>query len=263
MPLISKNNREGINYIRNKKLIVFDLDGTLTPSKSPLKKSTQKLLKKLLSQKMIAVIGGGKYELFQKQLLNRLYLPPELAQNLFLFPTSAASFYKYKNGRWQKIYSHLLSKKEKEKIIKAINQVLRKINYKKPRKTYGKLLEDRGTQITFSAIGQKAPLLAKKAWHKKNNSLRSQIADFLKKELPEFNVQVGGLTSIDITKKGINKAYGIYQIERTLKIPRRQMLFVGDAIFPSGNDYAVVKTGIDFVKVKGPDETENLIKKLL
>lgn len=263
MTPLSKNSKKEINRIKSKKLIVFDMDGTLTPSKAPLSKNTRKLLEKLLTQKMVAVIGGGKYELFKKQLLNHLSLPSNLAKNLFLFPTSGASFYKYKGGHWQKIYARYLTQKEKEEIIKNINQVLEKINYKKPKKIYGELIEDRGAQITFSAIGQKAPLVVKKNWHKKNNKLRFKIARLLKKILPKFNVQIGGLTSIDITKKGVDKAYGIRQIEKVLKIPRQQMLFIGDAIFPGGNDYAVVKTKVDFIKVKNPKEAEKLIKKII
>lgn len=256
-------NKNGIHQISNKKLIIFDLDGTLVTSKMPLKESTKKLLKKLLEQKMVAVIGGGKYELFKQQLLKKLRLPPKLAKNLFLFPTSAASFYRYKNKHWQKVYAYSLSEKEKKKIIKTIDQILKEINYKKPKKVYGKVLEDRHTQITFSALGQKAPLVAKKNWHKKNNNLRIKIANLLKKRLPKFNVQIGGLTSIDITRKGIDKAYGIRQIEKALKIPRQKMLFIGDAIFPGGNDYAVLKTGLDFINVKNPNETEKIIQKII
>ena len=71
------------------------------------------------------------------------------------------------------------------------------------------------------------------------------------------------MTSIDITKKGIDKAYGISQIEHKLKIPRRKILFVGDDIFPGSNDYAAVKTGVDYVKVKGAEETKKVSKFIL
>lgn len=158
----------------------------------------------------------------------------------------------------------MLSRAAKKKITNAFWRVFQAVRYEHPVKTYGgDVIEDRGTQITFSALGQKAPIPPKEAWNKKYNRLRLRIARLLQKKLPEFHVRVGGLTSIDVTAKGINKAYGIRQIEKTLGVKREDMLFVGDAIFPGGNDYAVVRTGVDYVKVSGPEETKKVIRFLL
>jgi hypothetical protein len=74
---------------------------------------------------------------------------------------------------------------------------------------------------------------------------------------------VGGITTIDVTHKGIDKAYGIRQMEKYLKVKIKDMLFVGDAIYPHGNDYAAVKTGIDYIKVEGPSQTKKVIKEIL
>ncbi len=249
---------------KDKNLIVFDMDGTLTPSKAPMTASISALLRRLLREKRVAVIGGGKYELFRWQFVNRIKFRGEELRNLFLFPTSSTAFYRYDKGRWRNVYSHTLSRAEKKKILAAFERVFRELNYIHPKKTYGHPpIEDRGTQITFSALGQKAPIPLKKTWNKKYNRLRLRMSCLLQKKLPQFKVRVGGLTSIDVTEKGIDKAYGIRQIERHLHVPRRKMLFVGDAIFPGGNDYAIVRTGVDYVKVAGPDECEKVIKFLL
>jgi hypothetical protein len=248
---------------RNKKLIVFDMDGTLTPSKAPMTASMGALLRRLLREKKVAVIGGGKYELFKWQFVNRIKFRGKELKNLFLFPTSSTAFYKYDRGRWRNVYSRALSSAEKKKIKRAFLSVFRKLGYEHPKKTYGAVIEDRGTQITFSALGQRAPIPLKEAWNKKYNQMRLRMARLLQKKLRRFNVRVGGLTSIDVTEKGIDKAYGIRQIEKHLRVPRREMLFVGDAIFPGGNDYAVVRTGVDYLKVGGPEEARKVIRFLI
>lgn len=248
---------------KKKKIIIFDLDGTLTPSKAPMGKNMGRLLGRLLDKKMVAVIGGGKYDLFRWQFVNRFCFSREQAEKLFLFPTSSTAFYKYARGGWRKIYSHALSRAEKKKIILALAEVFKKTGYRHPKKVYGKVTEDRDTQITFSALGQKAPIFLKENWNSRYNVLRFKMARMLQEKLPQFNVRVGGLTSIDITEKGIDKAYGIRQIEKTLRVPRKDMLFVGDAIYPGGNDYAVVRTGVDYVKVGGPENTKEIIRFLI
>lgn len=254
---------------RNKKLIVFDLDGTLTKTKSNLEPDMSRTLNTLLKEKKVAVIGGGTYAQFKKQFIAKLNCPPPLLSGLFLFPTTATSSYRYRNG-WKKVYSFELSKNERESIKKAFREVLREINYVPPQKLYGKVVEDRKTQVTFSALGQDVVAMLgergvrlKEKWTRENTPLKLKIARMVQKRLPRLEVHAAGFTSIDVTRKGIDKAYGIRQIEKHLRIPIRDMLFVGDAIFPGGNDYAVVRAGVDYVKVSGPRETKQVIQFLL
>lgn len=245
------------------KLVIFDLDGTLAPSKSDMDAEMALLFKKLLEKKLIAVIGGGKYELFQKHFLAKLHAPKLLLKNLFLFPTSATSFYRYINGHWRKIYAKKLSGKEKGKISEAFKKTFKKLDYHNPKKIYGKLIEDRGTQVTFSALGQKAPLKLKEKWKKEHMTDKIKITKTLQKYLPDLEVRAAGYTSIDVTRKGIDKEYGIRQIKKHLGVPFGAMLFVGDALFKGGNDYAALRTGIPCFEVKGPEETKKIIKDLL
>lgn len=253
-----------------KKLIVFDLDGTLAPTKAPMDREMAGLIKRLLMKYKVAVIGGGRYSIFQYQFIKRLRCPKELLTNLFLFPVTSTSFYRFHHG-WKQVYAHNLTKSEKTKIKMAFARVLKQINYQPPKKIYGKVLEDRGSQITWSAVGQdvvkilgrKKGVALKEQWKQQHTPLKLKIAKLLSKLLPEFEIHAAGYTSIDVTKKGIDKAYGLRQIERHLKIKIRDMLFVGDAIFKGGNDYAVVKTGVDYVKVKGPQDTKKIICLLL
>jgi HAD superfamily hydrolase (TIGR01484 family) len=254
---------------RERELIVFDLDGTLTKTKSDLTPDVATMLRKLLAQKKVAVIGGGTYRQFRKQLVAELDCPPELLRNLFLFPTTATAFYRYQKG-WKKIYASEIPKAQKAEIRQAFRDVLKEISYVPPVKTYGKVLEDRGSQLTYSFLGQDVVaelgakgVILKEAWTQKNTPLKLKIAKMVQKQLPNFEVRAAGFTSIDVTKKGIDKAYGIREIKKTLKIPVQKMLFVGDALYAGGNDAAARKSGIDCVAVKGPEETKQVIQKLL
>ena len=248
---------------KSKKLIVFDLDGTLTKSKSDMDKEMAELVKKLLEKKMVAVIGGAKYEIFQRQLLSKLNVSSELLRNLFLFPTTATSFYKHSSESWKEVYREELSSEEKNEVFSAFEKTFKKLNYKHPEKIYGELIEDRGGEIAFSALGQEAPLEVKEKWNKENPEIRVKMEEILQKYLPEMEAKVAGLTSIDVTRKGVDKAYGIRQIEKYLNIPISDMLFIGDAFFHEGNDEAALETGVLCFEVKGVEETKELIRYLL
>lgn len=255
--------------LKPKKLIVFDLDGTLARTKSPMDKEMADLLEQLLKVKKIAVIGGGTYKIFQLQLLHELKIAKKLFENLFIFPTTATAFYVYKNG-WKKVYALVLSQKDVAKIKNTFEKVFREIGYQHPKKTYGELIEDRGTQVSFSVYGQdlvavlgQKGITMKEEWKKLHTPTKMKIAKIMSKYLPEFEVRAAGFTTIDVTKKGIDKAYGLRQIKKYVRVSIKDMLFVGDAIFPGGNDYAVVKTGVDYIPVTGPEQTKDIIRALL
>lgn len=239
------------------KLVVFDLDGTLAPSKCPMDNEMSGLLAKLLEVKSVAVISGGSYNQFQKQFLASLICKKELLSNLFLFPTCSTSFYRFVGKEWVNIYSHLLSDDEKIRIRGALAKVLNEAHHA-PEKIYGEIVEDRGTQITFSALGQQAPLEAKQSWDP-TSSKRQGMKKRLEKIIPEFEIRIGGTTSIDITRKGIDKKYGIWQIQKQLGFAKEEILFVGDALFEGGNDYPVRETGVECISVKDPGDTKKVI----
>lgn len=254
-----------------KKLVVFDLDGTLALTKAPMDAEMTDLMAKLLANMRVAVIGGGKYELFQEQLLAPLAsLSPDLLKNLSLFPTTSTRYYRYASNGWEKVYAHELSVEERARITAAFEQAFKDVGYQHPAKTYGPVIEDRGTQVTWSALGQNVVaelgtkgVELKEEWKKNNTPVKMQVAARVAELLPDLEVRAAGHTSVDVTKKGIDKAYGLGQIEQYLGIPVADMLFVGDAIFPGGNDFAVTKTPVDYVAVDGPEDTKKCIRFLL
>ncbi|HPB60498.1 MAG TPA: HAD-IIB family hydrolase [Candidatus Paceibacterota bacterium] len=257
----------------DKKIIVFDLDGTLAESKQVLGLEMAELLARLAGQKKVAVISGGSYRQFQKQFLPtwREILnerPAEevqsLNENLFLLPTSGSQIYGYnqKMGDWQILAQEDFPAELKEKVKKVFETIVESADYDIPTESYGEQLEDRGTQITFSALGQDAPLGKKKIWDP-NQVKRQKIKKFLEQEIPEADVSIGGATSIDVLPKGFNKAVGLQKLLDLLFLEKNDLIFVGDALFPGGNDYSAFVAGFETVKVENPLETSDLIGKFL
>jgi phosphomannomutase len=242
-----------------KKLFVFDLDGTLAASKSSLSSEMAGLLHELLGVMRVAVISGGMWTQFQEQLLANLP-DDERLKDLSLLPTCGTQFYEYV-GHWSKIYSEDLSKEEREKIITSLKRAFEESGIEVA-KVWGEAIEDRGSQITLSALGQDAPLSEKQQWDP-DFAKRKKIAAILKPLIPEFAINMGGSTSIDITLSGIDKAYGIGKLRDHLQISNAEMLFAGDAIFPGGNDYPVQVAGVDSILVKDPSETARVIQTVI
>lgn len=245
----------------NKKLIIFDLDGTLTKSKSPMEPEIGKLILKLLEKTKVAIISGGSFLQFQTQVLTALPKETDNYRNLYILPTSGTRLYAWK-GAWIQEYAEDLTPAEKQRILNALDSALKIAGYEKPTKIFGQLIEDRGSQITFSALGQQAPSDLKYAWDP-TRTKRERIAAALSQKIPEFEVRVGGATSVDVTKRGNNKAFGIRKLEQFLKIPSNDIIFIGDALFYGGNDYPAKATGIDCFPIKSPEETKNIILNLL
>jgi len=242
-----------------KKLIVFDLDGTLAESKSSLDAEMSALIHDLLSVVKVAVISGGDWLQFEKQLLSNLPHDKSL-KNLSLLPTCGTKFYKY-DSDWEKIYSEDFTGEEKKKIIGSLKKVIEDVGFK-VEKVWGEVIEDRGSQITFSALGQQAPIEDKKKWDP-DFGKRKKMKSLLEKLIPEFSVRMGGTISVDITRPGINKAYGIGKLRDKLGIAIDEMIFVGDALFPGGNDYPAEEAGVLSIKVRDPNESKRVIEAIV
>lgn len=218
------------------------------------------LLHDLLGAANVAVISGGNWPQFEKQLLANLKTSEDRLKKLSLLPTCGTKFYQY-DGAWNKLYSEDFTPAETAQIIGAMNQALEQAGFK-PERVWGEVIEDRGSQITFSALGQQAPLSAKEEWDP-DFAKRKQIKAIVDTLIPGFSVRMGGSTSIDITKAGIDKAYGIRKLRDLLGIAIEEMIFVGDALFPGGNDYPAKEAGVTCIAVKGPNDTKLVIESIL
>jgi hypothetical protein len=239
------------------RLVAFDLDGTLAESKSAIDPEMAELLTALLGVAEVAVISGGDLDQFQKQLVARLPQDERLA-NLSLLPTCGTKFLRFSGGAWHELYAENLSPAQKAKIVSALEAAVAQSGFGAT-KVWGEVIEDRQSQITYSALGQQAPLEAKSTWDP-DFAKRQKIKALLDVSLAEFSVRLGGTTSIDVTLPGIDKAYGIRKMRDILAVPIAQMLYVGDALFPGGNDYPARSTGAACIQVRDPNETKRVIE---
>ncbi|MDQ0477839.1 HAD-IIB family hydrolase [Chryseobacterium sp. MDT2-18] len=177
-----------------------------------------------------------------------------------ILPTCGTKFYRYRKD-WKKLYEENFTAEEREKILNNLHTAIEAAHLD-IKKTWGAQIEDRGSQITFSALGQQAPLDQKKVWDP-DFEKRKKIVEPLKETLSEFSIGMGGTTSIDIVKPGIDKAYGIRKLNEILEIKIPEMLFIGDALFEGGNDYPARNTGADCIQVRDPDETKRIIETII
>jgi phosphomannomutase len=242
-----------------KPLIVFDLDGTLATSKQAVDVEMASLFVDLLELHSVAVISGGDWPQFERQLLDQL---PSRGNydKLFLLPTSGTKFYRFE-GVWSQIYADIFSVDERERVMDALINAAAEAGFA-DETVWGEQIEDRGSQITFSGLGQEALPDVKASWDP-DIQKRNRLKALLDVRLPDFAVRIGGSTSVDITKPGIDKAYGVNRLAAISGIGLSDMLFIGDALYPGGNDAPVRDAGVATIAVDNIAETKLVIETII
>lgn len=248
----------------DKKIIAFDVDGTLTKSKTLITDSMASLIKELVKKKMVVAIAGGSFEQLKTQ-----FLPPFLndesmmpyIRNFTLLPTSGSQRYEYNESKkeWELTDKESMKEEIKDKIKKLLQEVIDNPEYGIPPNPTGKIIEDRDTQITFTPNGQQAPVEIKMSFDP-DRKKREKIKAFLEPELPEVSIYINGTSSIDILPKGFNKAVGLLRFLDKAGLQKSDVVFVGDGLFPGGNDYSAFEAGFETISVKNPEDTERIIR---
>jgi len=242
------------------KIIAFDMDDTLAPAKSPADSEMIKLLENLLLKYKVAIITGGKFDTINMQIISQLSAKTNL-KNLFIFPTIWTRMYYFENNMWNLKYSQDLEKKEVEIIENILNKAIVDLELK-PETIWWEIVENRWSQVTYSALWQKAPLDAKRLWDP-NKTIRQKIREYIKDDLSEYSIWIWWTTSIDITKKWLDKSYWIQKIIENIGIKKEEIFFIWDAIFPGWNDYPVKQYWVDTKQVENPEDTKIIIKELI
>ncbi|THE07801.1 HAD-IIB family hydrolase [Microbacterium oleivorans] len=244
------------------RLVAFDLDDTLAPSKTAIDPRMGDLLLRLADRVEVAIISGGQLQQFKTQVVERL---PETdaatLDRLHLMPTCGTQYYRLTEAGIETVYALSLTGDEKARALAAVEEEAKRLGLWES-ETWGPILEDRGSQITFSALGQSAPLDAKTAWDptgEKKNSLRDAVAA----RIPDLEVRSGGSTSVDITHRGIDKSYGMQKLAEQTGISLDDMLFVGDRLDEHGNDYPVLAMGVACHAVEGWEDTAAFLDELI
>lgn len=243
-------------------LVFFDLDGTLAESKQALTPSTAHYLSLLMAKTRVAVVSGGALPQFLTQIVAQLPANATLS-NLYLLPTSGGALYEHSGDSWQKVYEERLSDSDATKIEEVLQAALSATHViDLEKQSWGERIEYRGAQISLSALGQQAPPAEKRAWDPSHEK-RHALVDYLTPRLPAYSVALGGLTTIDVTKRGIDKAYGIRKLCERLSLKESDVLYIGDELEAGGNDEAVYKTNAQVRPVSSVAETEHVILDLL
>jgi phosphomannomutase len=247
-----------------KKLIAFDLDDTLAISKSAMDDKMCEVFTALLDHFDVCIISGGKLEQFHAQVIDRLSASPQQLGRLHLMPTCGTRYYRYDVSKkdWAMQYAEDLTAGEKAQIIAALEQTA-KASGLWPESPYGDVIEDRNSQVSISFLGQLAPPDEKYKWVEKHNDERLAVRAAAADLLPDFEVRAGGSTTIDVTRIGIDKAYGMHKLLQTLEISKDDVLFFGDKLQVGGNDYPVKAMGIDSLEVDRWQDTVLAVQAIL
>ncbi|HCS60470.1 MAG TPA: HAD family hydrolase [Microbacterium sp.] len=244
------------------RLVAFDLDDTLAPSKAVIDPRIVALLETLLERVSVAIISGGNEPQFRSQVIAQLSdANADQLGRLHLLPTCGTRYLRHDGEDFVAIYAHDLSDEQKDAALLALREEAERLGFWEPN-PWGDILEDRGSQITFSALGQKAPGEAKHQWDP-SGAKRAQLRDAVAARLPGLEVRSGGSTSIDITRAGIDKAYGMTALAEHTGVPLSDMLFYGDRLDEGGNDYPVLALGVRSIAVTGWEDTADKLDELL
>ena len=244
------------------KVMAFDLDGTLARSKKPMHKPMADALSQLTRLLPVAIISGGTIDLVRSQVTDMLSDEADRS-HMHLMPTSGARYYRWnpEDDDWQEAYEHNLSEEDRRLVIESLERHARELGIWQAR-TWGPRIEDRGSQITFSALGQQAPVEAKEEWDPTNEK-KNRLAEAVQKDVPHLAVRSGGSTSVDISNRGVDKAYAVRQLADMLGESVGQIAFVGDRMDPDGNDYPAALAGTIAIRVTGPEDTLQLCNRII
>ena len=273
-----------------KKVLAFDIDQTLNVAKTPIPNEIADLLIDLLEEDfLICPISGQKFDQFKIQIVDRLVergATADILRGLHLFVAQGTQYYRYSDAKtwskgpvslsiemesrpydetkWQLVYDFPLSKDEAEKITSALETSAKKLGFWEEDKLADgdEIIENRLSQVTFSALGQRAGTEAKYAWdpdHKK----RDAIVKEAKKLAPEFDYEVGGTTNINAFHPGMNKKFGMEHLMEELDVDMDEILYFGDMTQKGGNDYPVVEMGIETITVRSHEDTAYALRGIL
>lgn len=243
------------------RVAIFDVDDTLTESFKPPKPEIVEKVKRLLEKMPVAIMSAAGFQRIEKEFLPILATSPYIS-HLYIFPNSTAECYMLQGGEWKQVYNNEMTVEEREQIKRALREAVQETEVLKNIVPEGEQIIDREAQVAFAALGLAAQDEAKTSWDV-DKTKRTKLKKILQKKISGFEILIGGRTTIDITKKGINKSYGVRWLSKKLNIKPREMLYVGDALYRGGNDAVVIPTGIKTVSTSGPEETLGIIDDIL
>lgn len=233
-----------------KKYIFFDLDNTLTRSRTPVTPSMAKLLVQLAKGHEVFVVSGAN----AKQIA--LQLGPKLKGKYWSMGQNGNACFR-PNG--ELVWENKMNWLEKYEVFAYAHKIFSAKLF--PHKDKYDLLEDRGCQISYSFIGHHEDVSQKEKFdpdHKK----RAMVLKKFPFKSKTVEVKIAGTTCFDFFIKGSNKGSNIKMLYETMGWKKDECLYVGDALFKGGNDESVIGI-IPTKEVRNPLDTEEVIKSII
>ena len=226
----------------------FDMDGTLTKSRTEIDGNVALALATLIGRgKTVAVISGATNAQIYKQI-------PFLGNSVRAF-VMGQSGNDVRFG-WEHYWTNKLEEAEVQKITNHIEQLLQ---FRGTTDTTD-LVEYRGAQVSFSMVGHNADLEVKKKFDP-DGTKRRAVLDAIPFEEDGMMVKIGGTTCLDYTRKGWGKRGNIKRLIEHLHIEAEDCLYIGDQLYSGGNDEDMIGF-IDTRAVTSPEDTLELINQI-
>jgi phosphomannomutase len=243
------------------RLYAFDLDDTLGPSQCEVPETVRSELAVLSMRRDVCVVSGASPAQFRDCLLE--CEPPHLRFDRFhALANYGAQWGRRLEGSWAFEARRSLTVRQRRDAVRAVRAEAEKLGlWLADDEVAGIRMDDRGTQITFSALGRDADRSHKAAWDP-DGRRRQTLIEAVAPQLADCVVRLGGGTSVDVLPAGVDKGTALASLLSDLSLRKSQCLFVGDRLYPGGNDYPVVEVGIDCVAVRTWHDTRELLDQL-
>ncbi len=230
-----------------KKLICFDLDGTLTQHKTQLTAANGRAVLDTLAKRYeIIMAGAGNCERIYKQMGE---YPITILGNYGMAESSIV------DGKFQ-IVREDKAQVDKKFFEKSCNYLRKKYGYTD---FSGESLEyHESGMVTFGLLGTKAGKEAKLTFDPDKIKRRAMFPE-VKEIFKDYSVFIGGTTSFDITPKQYNKLDAVLRYAAEHGYSFDQILFVGDDFADGGNDSQIRLGGMDYIRI---DDYTRLPEKL-
>ena len=219
-----------------KKLICFDLDGTLTQHRSKLEDENKKVLDELNKRYKLIMVGAGGVERIYEQMGN--------------YPIDIIGNYGMQEGKIidgkLTIVKQITTNPDKEYFIKTTNYLREKYGYTNYK---GESVEFHSTgMITIPLLGTKADIKDKLAFDPNREKRKVAYPEVLEL-FKNYTVFIGGSSSFDFTEKKYNKYDAIMEYAQENGYKKEEILYVGDDFGDGGGDSHVRIGGLDFVEI--------------